>query len=151
MDPDWHTALGMGDAFISHWTQDGVYQGTTTWGGSAAMGIDSGFDLCLDASGNVYCAGSFSDIALGKFSNGGFDCIVAKYSPDLTNLWATGWGGSGSDGAHAILVDQWNRSYVGGAFAGTVDFNPGSGVDKHTSNGGVADAYLSKLLEDGGW
>jgi hypothetical protein len=151
MDPDWKTALGMGDAFISHWTQAGVYQGATTWGGGAAFGIDSGFDICLDASGNVYNAGSFSDTALGIPSNGGFDCMVAKFDPALTLQWAAGWGGPGGDGCHGIAVDQWNRTFTGGSFSGTVDFNPGSGTDIHISNGGYSDAFLVKLLADGMW
>jgi hypothetical protein len=152
MDPDWHTSLGLGDAFISQWTTAGVYQGTTSWGGDVAMGIDSGFDICLDSIGkNVYCAGSFSGSALGLPSVGGFDCMVAKFNPDLTLQWATAWGGSGPDGCHGIAVDQWNRTFTGGSFSGTVDFNPGTGVDNHVSKGGYSDAFLVKLLADGGW
>ncbi len=151
MDPDWRTALGLGDAFVSHWTQAGVYQGATTWGGSAAFGIDSGSDISLDASGNVYCAGSFSDTAFGIPSKGGFDCIVASFSPDLTLQWNTAWGGSGPDGCHGIAVDAWNRTFIGGWFSGTVDFDPGGGTDIHTSNGGFSDAFLAKLLSDGMW
>ena len=151
MDPDWHTSSGMGDAFITHRMLDGTYAGTTTWGGSAAFGIDSGFGICLDASGNVYCAGSFSETALGIPSNGSFDCMVTKFDPALNLLWNTGWGGSGSDGCSSITVDQWNRTYIGGKFAGTVDFDPGLDIHNHISNGGYSDAFVTKLLEDGMW
>ena len=121
------------------------------YGRSGAWAIDSGCDICLDASGNVYCAGSFSDTALGIPSNGGFDCVVANFSPGLALQWATAWGGSGPDGCHGIAVDQWNRTFTGGSFSGTVDFNPGSGTDIHISNGGYSDAFLVKLLSDGMW
>jgi hypothetical protein len=37
-----------------------------------------------------------------------------------------------------------------GRFSNTIDFDPGSGVDEHTSNGGI-DAFLMKVLSDGEW
>jgi hypothetical protein len=41
-------------------------------------------------------------------------------------------------------MDSSGNSYVTGYFSGTVDFDPGSGVDSHTSNGGY-DVFLSKF------
>ena len=40
--------------------------------------------------------------------------------------------------------------FLCGAFEDTMDFDPGPGVDYHTSNGGT-DLLLMKLLPDGTW
>jgi hypothetical protein len=39
---------------------------------------------------------------------------------------------------------------VTGNFYGTVDFDPGWGIDNHTSNGDD-DVFLSKFPPDGNW
>ena len=63
--------------------------------------------------------------------------------------WAETWGGSIEDRAFAVITDGPGNVYVAGHFQGTnVDFDPGSGTDSHSSNGGY-DIYLSKFSSDG--
>jgi hypothetical protein len=45
-------------------------------------------------------------------------------------------------------VDHAGNLYVGGCFEGTIDLDPGPGVDQHVSNGG-RDAFLVRLDGDG--
>jgi hypothetical protein len=69
----------------------------------------------------------------------------------VNSIWARTWGG-GSDyeNGYGVAVDVSGSVYVTGFFQETVDFDPGDGVDSHTSNG-ADDAFLSKFKSDGSW
>lgn len=58
--------------------------------------------------------------------------------------WARTWGGDSTDTANVVKADKNGNVYVGGYFIGTVDFNPGPGVDVYTSISDSADAYLTR-------
>ncbi len=67
---------------------------------------------------------------------------------DPSSVKAITWGGTGDDSGQATTVDGSGNIYVTGYFNGSVDLNPGSGVDSHTSNGG-RDVFLSKFDANG--
>jgi len=126
-----------------------------TFGGS---GGDMGRELAIDASGNVYFWGEFSDVVDVdpgpkedyRTSNGGSDFILAKYSPAGGLLWARAWGGLLDEGSRAqtIALDAAANIYLAGNFSGNVDFDPGPGVDVHTS-AGLRDTFVCKFDSDG--
>jgi hypothetical protein len=60
------------------------------------------------------------------------------------------WGGSDYDDGQSVAIDGSGNSYVTGRFKDTVDFDPGAGVENHTSNGAY-DIFLSKFPADGNW
>lgn len=62
--------------------------------------------------------------------------------------WARDFGGSGSDKAYAAAVDVNGNLYSAGSFKNSVDFDPGTSNDIHTSAGG-SDAFLSKFDPNG--
>lgn len=58
-------------------------------------------------------------------------------------------GGTASDYGNTIEKDSQGNLYIGGNFGtGTLDFDPGTGVDNHT-NAGAADMFLTKYNADG--
>lgn len=125
-----------------------------TWGGS---GYDDGFSVADDNAGDIYVIGAFSnqvdfnpDPSIGetKTAKGSADVYLTKYTPTGTFVWVKTWGGSGFDPGYGIVIDGSNNLYVTGGFRGTVDFDPGNGIDNHTSNGSE-DAFLSKFDKDG--
>lgn len=61
-----------------------------------------------------------------------------------TYKWTATSGGTGQDGASSVAVDDFGNVYTTGYFQGTVDFDPSSGVDYHTSSGGP-DIYIQKV------
>ncbi len=65
--------------------------------------------------------------------------------------WARTWGGTDFDMAQSVAVDSEGNVYITGFFRGTVDFDPGEGVEEHTVTGwsGYEDAFLSKFDTDG--
>jgi hypothetical protein len=55
-----------------------------------------------------------------------------------------------NDQGLGVIADNYNSIYVTGRFNGTVDFDPGPGIDEHTSSG-LEDAYICRFLPDGYW
>jgi len=85
-----------------------------SWGGSST---DYGQSVALDASGNVYVAGtSYS------FGAGGADVLILKYGPSGTLKWAKTWGGSSDEFGTGIAVGPDGYIYVTG---GTSSFGAG--------------------------
>jgi len=137
------------DAFLSKFTEDGAFQWAKTWGGN---GWDNATGLAVNGLGDVYASGWFTDTAdldpgAGvdtHNSNGQRDAFLSQFDSSGNFQWAKSWGGSGDESSD-VTVDGVDNVYASGEFFGTVDFDPSSGVDNHTSNGG-SDAFLSKFL-----
>jgi hypothetical protein len=150
---DSHTSNGWEDAFLSKFDSSGSFQWAKTWGGSDD---DNGLDVAVDGSGNVYVTGSFEGTADfdpdpgvdNHTSNGEYDVFLAKFDSSGSFQWAKTWGGTGEDDGYAVAVDGSGNVYVTSYFEDTVDFDPGPGVDFHTSNG-YYDVFLSKFDSSG--
>jgi len=76
-----------------------------------------------------------------------FTC-TAPVSAESPTVWARTWGGVDGDQGNDVDVDGFGNSYITGSFRDTVDFDPGTGIDNHTSNG-ASDVFLSKFNTDG--
>jgi hypothetical protein len=83
-------------------------------------------------------------------SNGAFDAFLSQFDSSGYINWARTWGGTLSDTGYGVAADVSGNAYVTGYFSGTVDFDPGTGVDSRISNGGE-DVFLSKFPPDGNW
>ena len=150
---DNHTSNGMWDAYLTKFDSSGVFQWAKTWGGND---WDQGSDVAADASGDVYVTGWFGDTvdfdpgagADIHTCNGILDAYLSKFDSSGTFLWAKTWGGSGEDLSRSVATDGSGNTFVTGWFGDTVDFDPGAGVDNHTSNGS-GDPYLTKFDSSG--
>ena len=129
------------------WTK--TVNGTTT---SAA-----GFSINLDGTGNVIVTGFFDatgdfDPGAGTFnltSNGNQDIFVLKLNSSGNFIWAVSVGGTGLDNGYSVTTDAVDNVIVTGIHQGTVDFDPGPGVDNYTSGGGLWDYFILKLNSNG--
>ncbi|MFO0875887.1 MAG: SdrD B-like domain-containing protein [Gemmataceae bacterium] len=118
-----------------------------------------GTAVAVDPADNIIVAGTFwgttdFDPGNGVFemtSNGLNDAYVMSLTPDGTFRWAKQFGAGLGEEVDSIAVNG-TGIYLTGNFQGTVDFNPGTGVDSLTSAGSF-DAYLLRLDLDGnfGW
>jgi hypothetical protein len=65
--------------------------------------------------------------------------------------WANSTGGSMDDDANSMALDNNGNVLIIGSFDGTVDFNPGSGVNNITSlsQSGFNDMFIQKLDQSG--
>ena len=109
---------GFADAFIAKFDSSGSLLWASYFGGDT---LDSGYGVCTDALGNVYICGrtqSSSQIAgIGAQQavfGGVDDAFLAKFSGSGSLLWATYYGGSGSDKGNNIACDAQGNVYMTG-------------------------------------
>jgi hypothetical protein len=151
---DVHSPVGGSDIFLSKFDTDGNYKWVRCWGGT---GDDWLNHAVADVSGNVFVTGWYGSVGADfdpgsgtaiLSSNGGYDPWLSKFDSSGNLQWAKGWGGLGMDLGTGNAIDSSGNVYSVGTYAGTVDFDPGAGVDNHTANGGQ-DAYVLKLNSSG--
>jgi len=146
---DYHTSNGSSDIFLSKFDSSGNFLWARTWGG---FSLDMGRRVAVDSSENVFVTGWFSDtvdfdpdLDIDNHTSNGYEDVFLSRFDSLGNLiWARTWGGSNSDWGSEFAADGSGNAYVTGRFWDTVDFNPGPGEDKHTSNG-LHDVVLSRF------
>ncbi len=118
-----------------------------------------------DAAGNVYATGTFSgtadfDPGAGTFNlttGAGKNLFVVKLDAAGAFSWAARVGDT--VGVGDVAVDAAGTCYLTGAFASTVDFDPGAGVFNLATGGGPTppfggtpvDAFVLKLSPSGGF
>lgn len=73
--------------------------------------------------------------------------VLIAQSPDW--LWAKGLRGDLTGFSYSIAIDVTGNVYTVGAFSGTTDFNPGSGVFNLTGIGNDRCAFISKIDQTG--
>ncbi len=120
-----------------------------TFGGAD---LDAGISIAVDASGNIYTAGLFSetvDFDPGPgteylTSNGVVDVFVQKLDSSGNFLWAESLGSGQFDMGNSLCVDASGNLYVIGEFMNTVDFDPGAGTTNLSSNG-WSDIFIQKI------
>ncbi|HNQ34471.1 MAG TPA: SBBP repeat-containing protein [bacterium] len=146
--PDIHSTQGGQDLFLSKFDSEGNFQWARTWGG---RGDDQG-GVTIDRAGNPYAWGWFCDTVDfdpgngtdRRVSNGKQDLFFSRFDPNGSFNWVQTLGGPDKETGSVMLDDSGNL-YAGGSFAGTVDFDPGRGIDSRTASGARA-AFLGKFL-----
>ena len=145
------TAAGNADAFITKLDTNGNFLWAKSWGSTSR---DFGSGITVDNSGNVLAVGSTAYL----FSNGAWlnnGAEIRKYGPSGSLTWSKSIAGGYGMGAYRVATDSTDSVYVGGGFAGTVDFNPdpkksntATGSPVYSSGSGV-NAYVLKLTSAG--
>lgn len=151
---DVFTALGPSALFLTKLNADGSYGWTRVWQISTILPQHL---LARSPDGALYLTGILSgtvdfDPTEGfDFRTGDVDAFVIKVNADGSYGWTRVFPGDGQGGLDLDLAaDECGNLLVAGAFTGTMDFDPGPGVDQHTSMGGY-DIFLIKLLADGSY
>ena len=112
--------------------------------------------MVLDQEKSIYVTGYFSgtvdfDPGPGVYTLGssGYENIfISKIDSSNNLVWAKRIGSSGFNRANSIDIDANGNLYITGYFAGTVDFNPGLGVNNLTATG-FRDIFISKFNNTG--
>jgi hypothetical protein len=147
----------------------GTYYGSTS--------DDESNETCLDNSGNVYIVGTTaSNAAIATVGahqttiSTTTDAFICKFNSSGVRLWATYYGGTGTEAANACITDATGNVYVAGnttttnsvlATAGAYQVFPSGGSDGFivkfntsgvrqwgTYYGGVGQEYLEDIYLD---
>lgn len=126
-------------------------------GGTSEEYTTSSF--AIDTAGNILISGytnstnlPVSTTASQTTNGGGSDAFVAKFTRGGKRLWATYYGGSGTDavtGCGGAAIDNSGNIYIAGATGGGSGFPITSGAFQTTHGGGSYDGYLAKLNSSG--
>ena len=145
------TGIGNADIFVAKYDSDGNLLWAKRAGGFL---YDFGYDMTVDASGNAYIIGNFSDIAVfgtgdpnvtNLSSAGSYDIFVAKYGTSGDFLWVKKAGGISDDTGLGIRVDTAGNSYVTGNFSGVATFGAGeTNATTLTSANDSPDIFVAK-------
>lgn len=152
------TSAGQRDIFYSKLDVAGNFMWAKKIGGT---GGDEPYDLAIDASGNLHSTGSYDGTVgvdfdpgtgtVNMISAGSWDIYVNKLDASGNYVWAKSMGGTDSnERGFSVAVDASGNVYTTGAFWGTADFDPGTGVSNLVS-GGYSDIFISKLDASGNY
>lgn len=108
--------------------------------------------ITIDATGNVYSAGTYSataDFDPGTATYtlaclGGTDVFISKLDASGNFVWARRLGGIPADNVEGLVTDAAGNVYSVGYFSGIADFDPGAGTYTLSASG-TDDIFISKL------
>jgi hypothetical protein len=134
---DGQTNAGDRDIFLTKFDSSGMKLWTKIHGSDLE---DSGNDICIDNSGNVYVTGHTLGEFDGQTNNGDKDFCLLKFDNLGSNLWTRILGSIAEDIGNGVAVDNSGNVYVGGFSQGDFDgqTNTGNGdlcLIKFDSNG----------------
>lgn len=125
--------------------------GTVAWAKSGAgTGFDEGTAIAVDASGNSYVTGWFSDPGInfgGTYlaTTSGYSIFLVKYDTSGNVVWAKKAGGNSTDYAYGIAIDAIGNSYATGTFrSSTISFGSST-----LNNVGLDDMFIMKFDASG--
>lgn len=162
VDPDAGLAVttaGGDDGFVASWDANGG----TLWAFSVGgLGADTAAATAPAPGGGVYIGGTFTGIAdfgpgtttAALTSLGDTDAFLARYTAGGQVTWVRGLHGSSAVriGPNGLASTPDGELVATGTFAGTADFNAGTGVASLTS-AGLRDGFVVRYTASGdfGW
>jgi len=146
------TSEGLNDIFIQKLNPNGNLLWVKHMGGFNNEEVHA---ITTDADGNVYTTGSFNGTTdfdpgpgVQSYTPTGYDIFIQKLDANGNFLWAKRMGGAEYEHGVSIATDANSNVYTTGNFRGTVDFNPGSGIQQLTASG-TKDIFIQKLDANG--
>lgn len=138
------------DLFLVKFDKHGNRLWATYYGGDDQEWLSK---TTTDKSGNVYLCGatlSTNNIAFNGHQNtlsGGYDALLAKFTPNGNLLWATYYGGNSSEIGVDCVTDNNNNVYLGGETKSTN--NIAFLGHQNSYGGGINEGYLAKFDSTG--
>ncbi len=154
---DLHTSSSttLTDIFITKIDSNGNYDNTMTFGGTSAEWV---YSSAMDGNNNLFVMGLFRGSAdLDPTSGvdmhtakGSYDVYLIKLNSNGGYEWGRSIGGPIDfyNWGAMVTVDDYGNAYMTRCFITSMDFNPGTGTDTHTSAGG-ADIFITRINSNG--
>jgi hypothetical protein len=148
------SASNYSDGFLSKLDNSGNF----VWGQQFGSQLIFGSILAGDNRGNLYFGGALAgtiDFTIGQqqvqiSSAGRSDALISQINATGQIEWIKAFGGLDFDSIEEIKVDRDGTISAIGAFRGTVDFDPGSGVFNLTSRfDNKSDSFIVRLDANG--
>jgi len=140
------TSAGGNDVFLTKLGPGGGVQLSRRFGDASSQ---RAADVAVDFGGGACLTGYFSgsvDFGGGALASAGSnDVFVARFDPSLVHLWSKRFGDGNGQYASGVAIDDASNLYVGGYFAGSIDF--GGSV---LLAAGFDDVFLVKFNSNGG-
>jgi hypothetical protein len=124
-------AVGQSHLLLGKYDQNGVF----VWAQHLTSQFSFGFEMAINST----------HLFVADFSTPTGELI--KYDLNNNPVWSSNLAGINVE---SIKIDNTNNIYLTGNYSGTVDFDPGVGVDNHSSNG-LEDVFLSKYDINGNY
>lgn len=153
------SAGGSKDAYVARFSKLGQRLWATYYGGT---GDDDFFSSTIDTNGYIYLAGiTKSTTGMGtssahqpNFGGGTSDCMLVKFNPTGSRVWATYYGGSAAENngsVHQVWVasDKKNNIYLCGNTLSTDAGAIATAGTHQTSLAGSNDGFLAKFNDAG--
>lgn len=140
------TSGGSNDAFIAAFDADGAHRWSKRFGNALSQ---RALALAAQTSGEIVVAGEFAgqmDLGLGTLTNaGGGDAFLASFDSAGNLLWNKVFGDETAQSASVLATDPLSQAiFVGGTFAGTMDFG-GGGLTAEDDQ----DAFIAMFTSNG--
>jgi hypothetical protein len=146
---------GSDDAFILKFSNAGVREWATYYGGTA---VDVGRSITIDDSGNLFITGNTLSSNLPIYNpgggayyqstlTGGHEAFIIGFSNIGVREWATYYGGTSTDYGMSITSDVSGNIFLTGfsLSANFPTYNPGGSAYFQGTNAGSYDAYILKF------
>ena len=139
--------------FLAKFSPSGKLLWATYYGGDFDC---NGLHTSIDYSGNIFISGTTyasknlatSGTHQTSYGGGSWDAFLSKFNSSGKLLWASYYGGSGSDGTTSICSDTSGNIYITGLT--TSSNGIASSGAYQTFYTGVTDAFLAKFDNSGG-
>jgi hypothetical protein len=145
---------GNKDGFLAKFSSAGVRIWATYYGKS---GLETCRGMCIDASGDVYIAGTTAALSgmgvsghQNSFGGGNTDGYLAKFTPAGTLIWSTYYGGNGTDYGAVCATDAAGNVYFSGDTQSTNNIAAGGHQNTFSpGTGGIWANFLVKFSSAG--
>lgn len=148
-------SAGLDDIFVSKLDVSGNFVWAKSMGGT---GVETGYSIDVDATGNVYTTGSYYgtcdfDPSAATYTvasvAGNLDFYISKLDASGNFVWAKSMGGSSDDIGYSLTIDAAGAVYTTGTFMGTVDFDPNAGIVNLIAPGFSSEVFVHKTSSVG--
>ncbi len=151
------STLGLYNVFIQKMDASGNFVWVKSFETTSSGSYVQTTDIHIDVSGNIFTVGNYKgdidfDPGPGTVIRSASNSRLFVHKMDASGnfVWVKVFGdNSYYDKAQSIVTDASGNVYVTGAFSGTTDFEPGTGV-YHLTAAGLEDIFILKLDASGG-